>query len=79
MNTQLEVAKKTFYASGLIAIAGGILSLFYYAYLMELHVDEAGLWFHYTNRSYQYRFNFNTNINASHTLAIFLAKNPLFP
>ena len=74
MNTQLESAKKIFYATGLITILGGILSLFYYAYLMELHVDEAGWWFHYTNRSYQHRFTFNPNLNPSHTLAIYLAK-----
>ena len=42
MNMQLEGAKKVFYASGLIVITGGMLSSFYYAYLMPLHVDEAG-------------------------------------
>ena len=42
MNLQIKTSKKIFYASGLIAIIGGILSLFYYAYLMPLHVDEAG-------------------------------------
>lgn len=73
MNVQLEAAKKIFYATGLITILGGILSLFYYAYLMELHVDEAGWWFHYTNRSYQHRFIFNP-LNPNHTLSIYLAK-----
>ncbi|SVE14684.1 uncharacterized protein METZ01_LOCUS467538, partial [marine metagenome] len=42
MNIQLERTKKIFYASGLVVITGGILSLIYYAYLMPLHVDESG-------------------------------------
>ena len=77
MNIQLERTKKIFYASGLVAITGGILSLIYYAYLMPLHVDEAGLWFNYSNKSYQYRFIFNP-INPAHTLTIYLAKVSLW-
>ena len=73
MNIQLEATKKIFYATGLVVIVGGIWSLFYYGYLMELHVDEAGYWFNYTNRSYQYRFIFNP-MPPNHTLAIYLAK-----
>ena len=77
MNIQLETSKKIFYATGPVAIVGGIWSLFYYAYLMELHVDEAGWWFHYTNRSYQHRFIFN-RLNPNHTLTIYLAKISLW-
>ena len=73
MNLQIKISKKIFYASGLIAIIGGILSLFYYAYLMPLHVDEAGWWFNYTNKAYQYRFIFNP-LDPNHTLTIYLAK-----
>ena len=73
MNLQIKTSKKIFYASGLIAIIGGILSLFYYAYLMPLHVDEAGWWFNYTNKAYQYRFIFNP-LDPNHTLTIYLAK-----
>ena len=73
MNLQIKTSKKIFYASGLIAIIGGILSLFYYAYLMPLHVDEAGWWFNYTNKAYQYRFILNP-LDPNHTLTIYLAK-----
>jgi hypothetical protein len=77
MDNKLEVAKKIFYASGLLAVTGGIISLLYYAYLMPLHVDEAGWWFHYTNKSYQYRFIFN-RLNPNHTLTVYLAKISLW-
>ena len=77
MNLQLEETKKIFYASGLVVVTGGILSLIYYAYLMPLHVDESGFWFNYSNKSYQYRFIFNP-LNPNHTLTIYLAKISLW-
>lgn len=77
MGIKLEAAKKIFYATGSVAIVGGIFSLFYYAYLMPLHVDEAGWWFNYTNKSYQYRFIPN-NLDPNHTLTIYLAKISLW-
>ena len=30
--------------------------LIYYAYHIPLHIDEAGWWFNYTNKSWQNRF-----------------------
>jgi len=77
MKIQLETARKLFYSTGLVAIAGGVLSLFFYAYLMVLHVDESGLWFNYTNKSYQYRFIFNP-MSITHTLPVYLAKISLW-
>ena len=55
MNLQIKTSKQIFYASGLIAIIGGILSLFYYAYLMPLHVDEAG--YRFMNRRAHFRIH----------------------
>ena len=66
MKIELENTKKIFYGSVLLVVAGSILSLLYYSNLMPLHVDEAGFWFHYTNKSYQYRFIFNP-LNPNHT------------
>jgi hypothetical protein len=77
MNMQTGDTKKIFLGSVILAIAGGILSLLYYANLMPLHVDEAGFWFHYTNKSYHYRFIFN-QLNPNHTLTIYLAKISLW-
>lgn len=70
-------SKRVFYGAVFIAIAGGILSLFYYSYLMPLHVDEGGFWFHYTNKSFHYRFIFNP-LNPNHTLTMYLAKISLW-
>ena len=69
--------KRIFYCAIFIAIGGGFLSLFYYSYLMPLHVDEGGFWFHYTNKSFRYRFIFNS-LNPNHTLTIYLAKISLW-
>ncbi len=73
MKTELEKTKSLYYFSILLVVAGGIASLFYYSFLMPLHVDESGFWFHYTNRSFQHRFIFNP-LNPNHTLTIYLAK-----
>ncbi len=77
MNSTDGNAKKIFYGSALLVIAVGIVSTLYYAYLMPLHVDEGAFWFHYTNKSYQYRFMPNA-FNAVHTLTIYLAKISLW-
>ena len=52
--------------------------LFYYAHLMPLHVDEAGFWFNWTNKSFLNRL-FNENVSRSiyppfHGLTIYLGK-----
>ncbi len=72
-----EYPKRVFYGAVFLAIGGGILSLFYYAYLMPLHVDEGGFWFNYTNKSFRHRFIFNP-MNPNHTLTIYLAKISLW-
>jgi hypothetical protein len=77
MTIKSEFSKKVFYGALFLVFGGGILSLFYYAYLMPLHVDEGGFWFHYTNKSYRYRFIFNP-LNPNHTLTIYFAKLSLW-
>ena len=54
-------------------ILTGILSLFYYANLIPLHVDEAGYWFNFTNKSIENR-NLQNQQVPNHTLAIYGAK-----
>ncbi|NIS87578.1 MAG: hypothetical protein GWN88_22105, partial [Nitrospinaceae bacterium] len=39
-----------------LVLLGGALSLFFYAHLMPLHVDEAGYWFNFTHKSLPNRF-----------------------
>lgn len=77
MDVGLIYSKRVFYSVVFFAIGGGILSLFYYSYLMPLHVDEGGFWFHYTNKSFRYRFIFNP-LNPNHTLTMYLAKISLW-
>ena len=77
MDVRPNHPKRFFYGAVFFAIGGGILSLFYYSYLMPLHVDEGGFWFHYTNKSFRYRFIFNP-LNPNHTLTIYLAKISLW-
>ena len=70
---------KTFYnGSAFLALSISAILVFYYAYLMPLHIDEAGWWFNYTNTSLKNRFNeldpvgqFN---GPFHTLSTYLAK-----
>ncbi|HIA32432.1 MAG TPA: phospholipid carrier-dependent glycosyltransferase, partial [Nitrospinaceae bacterium] len=70
---------KTFYnGSVFLSIGISVIILFYYAYLMPLHIDEAGWWFNYTSTSWKNRFNeldpvaqFN---GPFHTLSTYLAK-----
>jgi hypothetical protein len=77
MEIQSQFPKKIFFGAVILALVGGTISLFYYAYLMPLHVDEGGFWFNYTNKSLRYRFIFNP-LNPNHTLTIYLAKVSLW-
>jgi dolichyl-phosphate-mannose-protein mannosyltransferase len=77
MDIKPEYPKRVFYGAVFLAIGGGFLSLFYYSYLMPLHVDEGGFWLNYTNKSFRYRFIFNP-LNPNHTLTIYLAKISLY-
>ncbi len=54
-------------------IVAGILSLFYYANLIPIHVDEAGYWFNFTSKSIENRNIHNQQV-PNHTLAIYGAK-----
>jgi hypothetical protein len=70
---------KVFYnGSVVLTICISVITLFYFAQLMPLHIDEAGWWFNYTNNSWENRFNeldplgqFN---GPFHTLSTYLAK-----
>ena len=66
-------AKGFFWSTVAIILGGGILSLFFYAHLMPLHVDESGYWFNFTNRTFSNRLVPNNQI-PNHTLSIYMAK-----
>ena len=63
-------------------LAGNIIFLFYYSHLNPLHVDEAGFWFNWTNKSILNRF-YNDNVSLGmyppfHGLTIYLAKISIY-
>lgn len=59
-----------------LVIGGGIYSLFYYAYIMPLHVDEGGYWFNFTNKAFDNR-KIPIQQIPNHTISIYLAKASL--
>ena len=70
--------KKIFYTLAGLIIFTNFAFLFYYAHLIPLHVDEAGFWFNWTNKSFLNRL-FNENVSLSiyppfHGLTIYLGK-----
>jgi len=74
----MNISKKTFYTTIILILVINVGFLIYYAYHIPLHVDEAGWWFNYTNKSWQNRFNtldpmsqFN---GPFHTLSTYLSK-----
>ena len=69
----MKKTKNLYYFSVWFVIVGGMISLIYYSFLMPLHVDEAGFWHNYTNKSIHYRFIPN-HLNPNHTLTMYLAK-----
>lgn len=77
MNENPAVIKGIFPLTALLVLVGGTLSLFYYAGLMPLHVDEAGYWYNYTNKSFLNRFLPNHQY-PNHGLTIYLAKISLW-
>ena len=74
----MALSKRFYYFILTTIFLANVGFLFYYAYLMPLHVDEAGFWFNYTNKSLLNRF-FNDNVSMGiwppyHGLTIYLAK-----
>lgn len=74
----MKVSKNIFYITITLILAINVGFLIYYAYHIPLHIDEAGWWFNYTNKSWQNRFNtldpmrqFN---GPFHTLSTYLPK-----
>ena len=64
---------KMFYGAVIFIIFGTIASLFYFSFLMPLHVDEGSYWFHFTNRTWPNRFDPMVAL-PHHTLTIYMAK-----
>ena len=74
----MKVSKNIFYITITLILVINVGFLIYYAYHIPLHIDEAGWWFNYTNKSWQNRFNtldpmrqFN---GPFHTLSTYLPK-----
>ena len=59
--------------AGAFIIFGTLVSLFYFSFLMPLHVDEGSFWYHFTNRTWHHRLNPLLNM-PHHTLTIYMAK-----
>ena len=61
------------YGTGIFIILGTLVSLFYFSFLMPLHVDEGSFWFHFTNKTWHHRLNPIINM-PHHTLTVYMAK-----
>ena len=61
------------YGTGIFIILGTLVSLFYFSFLMPLHVDEGSFWFHFTNKTWHNRLN-PILITPHHTLTTYMAK-----
>jgi hypothetical protein len=61
------------YGASVFIILGTLVSLFYFSFLMPLHVDEGSFWYHFTNRTWHHRLNPILNM-PHHTLTIYMAK-----
>jgi len=61
------------YGASVFIILGTLVSLFYFSFLMPLHVDEGSFWYHFTNRTWHHRLNPILN-TPHHTLTIYMAK-----
>ena len=61
------------YGTGIFIVFGTIVSLFYFSFLMPLHVDEGSFWFHFTNKTWHNRLNPILSM-PHHTLTIYMAK-----
>ena len=73
--------KAVFLGIMLVILVGNIYSLFFYADLIPLHVDEGGFFFHFTNTLFQNRFEIYSLPPGAvpvHSLTIYLAKASLW-
>jgi hypothetical protein len=59
--------------TGVFIIFGTLISLFYFSFLMPLHVDEGSIWYHFTNRTWFNRF-YPDIVLPHHTLTTYMAK-----
>jgi len=59
--------------TGVFIIFGTLSSLFYFSFLMPLHVDEGSIWYHFTNRTWSNRF-YPDIVLPHHTLTTYMAK-----
>ena len=66
--------KAVFLGIVLVILAGNIYSLFFYADLIPLHVDEGGFFFHFTNTLFQNRFEISAVIPRTSLEDLFLSK-----
>jgi hypothetical protein len=79
MNTALtthwpaDFAERMFYLIAYLIILTSAVFLFYYAWLIPVHVDEAGYWFNFTNKSFANRFVPNQQF-PNHSLTIYASK-----
>jgi 4-amino-4-deoxy-L-arabinose transferase-like glycosyltransferase len=73
MLLQNKIFRFIFFGTALIILAGNIYSLFFYAKLIPMHVDEGNFFFHFTNKSFQNRFELYYN-HPIHSLTIYLSK-----
>ena len=61
------------YGTGIFVIFGTLVSLFYFSFLMPLHVDEGSIWYHFTNKTWPNRFAPGI-VLPHHTLTTYMAK-----
>lgn len=66
-------AERTFYFVSFLIVLASAFLLFYYAWLIPVHVDEAGYWFNFTNKSFANRFIPNQQF-PNHGLTIYSSK-----
>ena len=61
------------YGTGIFVVFGTLVSLFYFSFLMPLHVDEGSIWYHFTNKTWPNRFAPGI-VLPHHTLTTYMAK-----
>jgi len=64
---------KILYGTVVLIIFGTLVSLFYFSFLMPIHVDEGSIWYHFTNRTWPNRFDPGI-VLPHHTLTTYMAK-----
>ena len=64
---------KILYGTVVLIIFGTMFSLFYFSFLMPIHVDEGSIWYHFTNKTWSNRFEPGI-VSAHHTLTTYMAK-----